>query len=117
MEIGSKVIHDTTKGVYEIEEVHSADGVATVKLKCLHKCVNMKQLWALQADGKARASGKPMALQADSIGARSKAAPTRPPQSLASTGVSAAVGEVSAEDWSGASTAGSDAEAEPEEFT
>ena len=117
MQIGSKVIHGITKGVYEIKEAHSAGGVATVGLELLHKCVNMKQLWALQADGKGGASGKPMALQADSIGARSKAGPTRPPQSLASTGVSAAVGEVSAEDWSGASTAGSDTESEPEEFT
>ena len=91
MEIGSKVIHDTIKGVYEIEEVHSPGGVAEVKLKLLHKCVNMKQLWALLADGKARASGKAVEAAADlpsldlAASTFSKAAPTRPPQSLAST--------------------------------
>ena len=47
MDIGSKVYHGSSKGVYAIEEVPPSHGHGTsvVKLKLLHKCVNMEQLW------------------------------------------------------------------------
>ena len=41
MNIGSKVFNGSSKGVDEMEEVQPSDGAPVVKLKLLHKCVNM----------------------------------------------------------------------------
>ena len=58
MDIGSKVFHGSSEGVYEIEEAQPSDGAPVVKLKLCHKCVNMQQLWALQADDFTRSAGR-----------------------------------------------------------
>ena len=48
LEIGSNVVHATIKGVYEIEEVDLAGGLAKVTLKLVYQCITMAQLWAMQ---------------------------------------------------------------------
>ena len=83
MQVGSKVCSDTYKGVYEIAEVLQTGDGPKVKLKLLHKCVTMDQLWAVVREAKAAEAAAlvpPLAIAASF--STSKAGPTRPPATL-----------------------------------
>ena len=136
MKVGSKVCHGTSKGVYELAEVLSTDDGEKVKLKLLHKCISLSQLWAVlnEAMAKARSGGdavpsRGISAVAMATALRPKAAPVMPPSTLesgasaaveevstAGAGASAAIGVVSAAVGRVSAADGSDAKPEEKEF-